>query len=285
MNEYEEPPVTVGSDTPRALSSDCRGEFELMSPSFTSCKVHFRTSYTVRVIGRVIRRLRVRQSRGAESQRIHVHARAILQKLVAAMSYNRITRQPPVSAFTPAPPPPTELGVYRTLFSRAGVYVSPLCLDAMSIGGKWNNFIGSMYVTLRTTKMKHQKNSLENERKKWVARSDIHCYQGAFGFYDCQHTVITPYFDWEQYKALYKRANPSAMQKVQFMGNNTKNSIKCSVEDSSKKLRTTYIYLFYVHRWDWDTSIEEVMDGLHDLVVQGKVLYLVYIQFWYPVSA
>ncbi|KAI3612874.1 putative aryl-alcohol dehydrogenase [Moniliophthora roreri] len=231
MNEYEEPPVTVGSDTPRALSSDCRGEFELMSPSFTSCKVHFRTSYTVRVIGRVIRRLRVRQSRGAESQRIHVHARAILQKLVAAMSYNRITRQPPVSAFTPAPPPPTELGVYRTLFSRAGVYVSPLCLDAMSIGGKWNNFIGSI------------------------------------GLRD-QIFIAT------KYKALYKRANPSAMQKVQFMGNNTKNSIKCSVEDSSKKLRTTYIYLFYVHRWDWDTSIEEVMDGLHDLVVQGKVLYL-----------
>ncbi|KAI3610075.1 putative aryl-alcohol dehydrogenase [Moniliophthora roreri] len=177
MNEYEEPPVTVGSDTPRALSSDCRGEFELMSPSFTSCKVHFRTSYTVRVIGRVIRRLRVRQSRGAESQRIHVHARAILQKLVAAMSYNRITRQPPVSAFTPAPPPPTELGVYRTLFSRAGVHVSPLCLDAMSIGDKWNNFICSMDLTTNT---KHQKNSLGNERKRWGARSDIHCYQGVY---------------------------------------------------------------------------------------------------------
>uniref|UniRef100_A0A0W0FFY1 NADP-dependent oxidoreductase domain-containing protein n=1 Tax=Moniliophthora roreri TaxID=221103 RepID=A0A0W0FFY1_MONRR len=69
-----------------------------------------------------------------------------------------------------------------------------------------------------------------------------------------------------KYKALHKHANPSAMQKVQFMGNNTKNSIKCSVGDTSKKLRATYIYLFYVHRWDWDTSIEEVMDGLHDLI-------------------
>uniref|UniRef100_A0A0W0G3K8 Uncharacterized protein n=1 Tax=Moniliophthora roreri TaxID=221103 RepID=A0A0W0G3K8_MONRR len=176
MNEYEEPRVTVGSDTPRALSSDRHsdGEFELMSPSSTSCKVHFRTSYTVRVIGRVIRRLKVRQNRAAESQRIHIHARAILRKLVAAMTYNRITRQPPVSAFTPAPPPPTKLGVYRTLFSRAGVHVSPLCLDAMSIGDKWNNFICSMDLTTNT---KHQKNSLGNERKRWGARSDIHCYQ------------------------------------------------------------------------------------------------------------
>ena len=30
----------------------------------------------------------------------------------------------------------------------------------------------------------------------------------------------------------------------------------------------------YVHWWDHVTSIEEVMNGLHNLVVQGKVLYL-----------
>ena len=28
-------------------------------------------------------------------------------------------------------------------------------------------------------------------------------------------------------------------------------------------------------QWDWDTSIEEVMNGLHHLVASGKVLYLV----------
>lgn len=47
-----------------------------------------------------------------------------------------------------------------------------------------------------------------------------------------------------------------------------------SVEASLKKLRTTYIDILYIHWWDWDTSIEEVMNGLHNLVVQGKVLYL-----------
>ena len=44
---------------------------------------------------------------------------------------------------------------------------------------------------------------------------------------------------------------------------------------SLKKLRTTYIDVLYVHWWDWTTSIEELMEGLHNLVVQGKVLYLV----------
>jgi hypothetical protein len=48
-----------------------------------------------------------------------------------------------------------------------------------------------------------------------------------------------------------------------------------SVEASLKKLRTSYIDLFYVHWWDYETSIKEVMDGLHSLVMQGKVLYLV----------
>ncbi|KAJ7916307.1 NADP-dependent oxidoreductase domain-containing protein [Mycena leptocephala] len=41
-----------------------------------------------------------------------------------------------------------------------------------------------------------------------------------------------------------------------------------------KKLRTTYIDILYMHWWDWDTGVEEVMNGLHNLVVQGKVLYL-----------
>ena len=48
-----------------------------------------------------------------------------------------------------------------------------------------------------------------------------------------------------------------------------------SVETSLKRLRTTYIDLLYVHFWDSATDVEEIMDGLHNLVVAGKVLYLV----------
>ena len=60
---------------------------------------------------------------------------------------------------------------------------------------------------------------------------------------------------------------------MNYVGNNLKN-LKLSIEASLKKLRTSYIDILYVHFWDWDTSIEEVMNGLHNLVVQGKVLYL-----------
>ncbi|KZV60798.1 Aldo/keto reductase [Peniophora sp. CONT] len=60
---------------------------------------------------------------------------------------------------------------------------------------------------------------------------------------------------------------------MNYGGNNVK-SMHISVEQSLKKLRTSYIDILYVHWWDWGSSIEEVMNALHNLVASGKVLYL-----------
>jgi len=76
-----------------------------------------------------------------------------------------------------------------------------------------------------------------------------------------------------KYTTNFKARNPDFAKKITYTGNNLK-SLHLSVEASLKKLRTTYIDILYVHWWDWDTSVEEVMNGLHNLVVQGKVLYL-----------
>ena len=70
---------------------------------------------------------------------------------------------------------------------------------------------------------------------------------------------------------------------VNYSGNNAK-SMHVSVEASLKKLRTSYIDLLYVHWWDYTTSVEEVMNALHVLVQQGKVLYLVRHLFSCPLS-
>lgn len=51
--------------------------------------------------------------------------------------------------------------------------------------------------------------------------------------------------------------------------------MKISLDHSLKNFRTDYIDILYLHYWDLYTSIEEIMDGLHNLVVSGKVLYLV----------
>ena len=51
--------------------------------------------------------------------------------------------------------------------------------------------------------------------------------------------------------------------------------MRLSLEICLKRLKTTYLDIFYVHYWDYHTSAEEIMDGLHALVERGLVLYLV----------
>ena len=60
---------------------------------------------------------------------------------------------------------------------------------------------------------------------------------------------------------------------VNFMGNHRR-SLHVSVRDSLKKLRTDYIDVLYLHWWDWSSDIPEIMDSMHMLVQQGKVMYL-----------
>lgn len=86
-----------------------------------------------------------------------------------------------------------------------------------------------------------------------------------------------------QYTQGWKKLDDSVKQKINYVGNNLK-SMNVSVDASLKKLRTSYIDLLYVHWWDHETSIEEVMNGLHNLVAQGKVLYLVCNSFIPPCS-
>lgn len=76
-----------------------------------------------------------------------------------------------------------------------------------------------------------------------------------------------------KYTTNYKMHAIGKNEAVNFGGNHKK-SLHLSVRDSLKKLQTDYIDILYVHWWDWTTSIKEVMDSLHMLVEQGKVLYL-----------
>ena len=78
-----------------------------------------------------------------------------------------------------------------------------------------------------------------------------------------------------KYTGNYKALDSTIKQKTHYTGNSIK-TMHMSVEASLKKLRTSYIDILYVHWWDYSSSVEEVMNGLHTLVTQGKILYLVY---------
>lgn len=46
------------------------------------------------------------------------------------------------------------------------------------------------------------------------------------------------------------------------------------INESLKRLKTDYVDLYQIHRWDYETPIEETLDTLTNLVNQGKVRYI-----------
>ena len=47
-----------------------------------------------------------------------------------------------------------------------------------------------------------------------------------------------------------------------------------SIDRSLRRLETDYIDLYQIHRWDYETPIEETLEALHDVVKMGKVRYI-----------
>ena len=46
------------------------------------------------------------------------------------------------------------------------------------------------------------------------------------------------------------------------------------IDASLRRLQTDYVDLYQIHRWDYETPIEETLEALHDVVKSGKVRYL-----------
>ena len=57
-------------------------------------------------------------------------------------------------------------------------------------------------------------------------------------------------------------------------GGLSRKEIMYEVEQSLRRLGLDYVDILYIHRWDYNTPIEETMRALNDLVTDGKVRYL-----------
>ncbi|KAM0254393.1 hypothetical protein ACHAQJ_006862 [Trichoderma viride] len=176
------------------------------------------------------------------------------------------------SLFAFAPEPKTELGRFRILAPSAGIRVSPLALGAMSIGDGWSDLMGSMNKessfklldaffdaggNFIDTANNYQNEQSETWIGEWAAQRGIR-----------DQLVLATKFTSD-----YRSHNLGKGQAQNFQGNHRK-SLHLSVRDSLKKLQTDYIDILYIHWWDHTTSIKELMDSLHIMVEQGKVLYL-----------
>ncbi|KAH8650139.1 NADP-dependent oxidoreductase domain-containing protein [Xylariales sp. PMI_506] len=172
-----------------------------------------------------------------------------------------------------APEPATELGRLRILSSTAAIRVSPLQLGGMSIGDAWSHFLGSMdketsfklldaYWEAGGNFIDTSGNYQDEQSETWIGE-----WMEERGIRDS--VVVATKFTTD-YRSHAIGKGPQA---ANFSGNHRKN-IHTSARDSLKKLRTDYIDILYMHWWDHTASVKEIMDSLHVLVEQGKVLYL-----------
>ncbi|WP_127509954.1 aldo/keto reductase [Paenibacillus humicus] len=54
----------------------------------------------------------------------------------------------------------------------------------------------------------------------------------------------------------------------------SRKAIMSEIDKSLKRLGTDYVDLYQIHRWDYQTPIEETMEALHDVVKAGKARYI-----------
>ncbi|RPD64454.1 Aldo/keto reductase [Lentinus tigrinus ALCF2SS1-6] len=162
-----------------------------------------------------------------------------------------------------------ELGRYRLLSPSAGVRVSPLCLGAMSLGEAWGASLGTtadLEASFKFLDMFYDNggNFIDTANNYQEGQSERFIGEWMKARRNRDEIVLAT-----KYTIGYKNTDP----KVKLKGNHRK-SLVHSVEDSLKKLQTSYIDLLYLHLWDYSTSIPEIMQALDALVKAGKVLYL-----------
>jgi aryl-alcohol dehydrogenase (NADP+) len=54
----------------------------------------------------------------------------------------------------------------------------------------------------------------------------------------------------------------------------SRKAIMTEIDNSLRRLAMDHVDLYQIHRWDYDTPIEETMEALHDVVKAGKARYI-----------
>jgi aryl-alcohol dehydrogenase-like predicted oxidoreductase len=174
-------------------------------------------------------------------------------------------------AFPAYGPPKGLLDRHRQLSPTAAVKVSPLCLGAMNFGEAHKERLGECSKETAFEILdhfySHGGNFIDTASSYQDGESETWLGEWMKARENRDEIVLATKFTSPYMKHLKHKTQSN------YGGNNAK-SLKISVEQSLKKLQTTYIDLLYLHWWDYSTTIPELMHSLNDLVVAGKVVYL-----------
>ncbi|MEP6763036.1 MAG: aldo/keto reductase [Gemmatimonadaceae bacterium] len=140
---------------------------------------------------------------------------------------------------------------------RTGVKVSPLCLGTMMFGA-WGNKDHEESIRI----IHHALDSGIN----FVDTADVY----ADG--ESEEIVGKALVGRRDKVVLATKAHASMGADVNMRGN-SRRWIVSEVESSLKRLKTDWIDLYQMHRFDPNTDIEETLRALDDLITQGKIRY------------
>jgi len=148
---------------------------------------------------------------------------------------------------------------------KTGMKVSRLCLGMMSYGSKqWRDWVLN-----------------EEDAKPFVQRA----LEAGINFFD----TADVYSLGESEKITGKFLKQFGVQRDQVVvATKVRNKMSDDVNDSGlsrkhildsidkslQRLQMDYVDLYQIHRWDYETPIEETMDALNDVVRSGKARYI-----------
>ncbi len=144
---------------------------------------------------------------------------------------------------------------------KSDLKVSRICLGCMTFGDK--------EVCKETPYL------LNQEETDAVVKRALDLGINFFDTANCYAKNTSEIFLGNSLKKFAKREDVIIATKVyNNEGKLSKEAILREIEGSLKRLQTDYIDLYIIHRWDYDTPIEETMETLNSLVKSGKVRYL-----------
>jgi aryl-alcohol dehydrogenase-like predicted oxidoreductase len=147
----------------------------------------------------------------------------------------------------------------------AGLKVSRICLGMMSYGSQaeraWH---------------------LDEAAAEPIVKAAV---DGGITFFDTADTYsggVTEQITGNLLRALFaKRDDYVLASKVYFpMGDGvndrglSRKHVLSAIDASLRRLGTDYVDLYQIHRWDYETPIEETMGALHEIVQAGKARYI-----------
>jgi len=146
---------------------------------------------------------------------------------------------------------------YTTL-GKSGIKVSKICLGCMNFGERGNRDSFTWLLNQEQT----------DEMVKRALDLGINFFDTA----NCYNNGTSEVFLGNSIKKFAKREDVVIATKVRFNeGGLSREAILREVEGSLKRLQMDYIDLYIIHRWDYNTPIEETMRTLNELVQSGKV--------------